>query len=88
MLPKCVGSAGQMPSGAVQGNVIVSPSGNDGIAFGPPVGITFMPCALGEATLLRLAYVYEQATMHRKPPRYAPPSVLPPELPLDIALDR
>jgi amidase len=52
-----------------------------GFAFGLPVGITFMTRAFGEATLLRLAYAYEQATLARKPPRYAPPGVLPPEMP-------
>ena len=43
-----------------------------GQVFGLPVGITFMGRPWSEATLLRLAYAYEQATRHRRPPRLAP----------------
>lgn len=38
-----------------------------------PVGITFFGRAYSEPTLLRLAYSYEQATHHRKPPSTTPP---------------
>ncbi len=38
-----------------------------------PAGITFFGRAWSEATLLRLAYSYEQATMHRVPPSSTPP---------------
>jgi amidase len=43
-----------------------------GYAFGLPVGISFMGRAWSEETLIRLAYAYEQATRHRKPPRLLP----------------
>ena len=33
-----------------------------------PAGITFFGRAWDEATLLRLAYAYEQATQHRRAP--------------------
>ncbi len=42
-----------------------------GQVFGLPVGITFMGRPWSEAVLLRLAYAYEQATRHRRPPRLA-----------------
>lgn len=38
-----------------------------------PAGITFFGRAWSEATLIRLAYGYEQATRHRRPPASAPP---------------
>ena len=50
-----------------------------GFVFGLPVGITFMGRAYSEPTLIRLAYAYEQASKARRPPRYAPPAVLPPD---------
>ena len=43
-----------------------------GQVFGLPVGITFMGRPWSEATLLRLAHAYEQATRLRRPPRLAP----------------
>ena len=42
-----------------------------GTVFGLPVGITFMGGAWSEARLIGLAYAYEQATQHRRPPRLA-----------------
>ena len=42
-----------------------------------PAGITFMGRPYEEGTILKLAYAYEQATHHRKPPQSAP--VLPGE---------
>jgi amidase len=41
-----------------------------GEIFGLPVGLLFFGRAWSEATLLRLAYAYEQATRHRKPPQF------------------
>ena len=38
-----------------------------------PAGITFFGRAWSEPTLFRLAYGYEQATRHRRPPPSAPP---------------
>ena len=41
-----------------------------GYVFGLPVGVSFVGRAWSEPTLIRLAYAYEQATKHRRPPRY------------------
>ncbi|MDQ2870971.1 MAG: amidase [Acidobacteriota bacterium] len=41
-----------------------------GFAFGLPVGISFFGRAWSDATLIRIAYAYEQATRHRKPPKF------------------
>jgi len=38
-----------------------------------PAGVTFFGRAWSEATLIRLAYAYEQATRHRRPPPTTPP---------------
>ena len=38
-----------------------------------PIGITFFGRAWDEATLIKLAYGYEQATHHRRPPASTPP---------------
>jgi len=38
-----------------------------------PVGITFYGRAWSEAQLIKFAYAYEQATMHRRPPVSTPP---------------
>jgi Asp-tRNA(Asn)/Glu-tRNA(Gln) amidotransferase A subunit family amidase len=38
-----------------------------------PAGITFFGRAWSESTLIRLAYAYEQATRHRRPPASTPP---------------
>ena len=43
-----------------------------GFDHGLPVGISFFGRAWSEATLIRLAYAYEQATRHRRPPTFAP----------------
>jgi amidase len=39
---------------------------------GLPVGVSFFGRAWSEPTLIRLAYAYEQATKHRRPPTFAP----------------
>jgi Asp-tRNA(Asn)/Glu-tRNA(Gln) amidotransferase A subunit family amidase len=38
-----------------------------------PAGLTFFGRAWSEATLIKLAYAYEQATHHRRPPASTPP---------------
>jgi amidase len=43
-----------------------------GRAYGLPVGLSFIGRAWSEPTLIRLAYAYEQATRHRKPPEFLP----------------
>jgi len=43
-----------------------------GFARGLPVGISFFGRAWSEPTLIKLAYAYEHATKHRRPPVFAP----------------
>ena len=43
-----------------------------GYVYGLPVGLSFVGGAFSEATLIGMAYAYEQATLHRKAPRFAP----------------
>jgi amidase len=43
-----------------------------GYAHGLPVGITFIGRAWSEATLIKLAYAFEQATKHRRVPGFWP----------------
>ncbi len=43
-----------------------------GYSFGLPVGMSFIGKANSEATLLKLAYAYEQAAQPRKAPRFLP----------------
>lgn len=40
---------------------------------GLPVGVTFFGRPYSEPTMIRLAYAYEQATRHRRPPKTTPP---------------
>jgi amidase len=42
-----------------------------GFVRGLPVGISFFGRAWSEPTLIKLAYAFEQATRHRKPPTFA-----------------
>jgi len=43
-----------------------------GYVDGLPVGVSFFGRAWSEPTLIRVAYAYEQATKHRRPPLFAP----------------
>lgn len=43
-----------------------------GYVHGLPVGLSFFGRAWSEPVLLRLAFAYEQATRHRKPPKFLP----------------
>ncbi len=43
-----------------------------GFFRGLPVGISFFGRAWSEPTLVKVAYAYEQATKHRRPPTFAP----------------
>ncbi|MGH7520347.1 MAG: amidase [Gemmatimonadales bacterium] len=43
-----------------------------GYSFGLPVGMSFIGRANSEATLLKLAYAYEQTAKPRRPPRFLP----------------
>ncbi len=43
-----------------------------GFYRGLPLGISFFGLAWSEPTLIRIAYAFEQATRHRRPPRFAP----------------
>jgi amidase len=43
-----------------------------GFAYGLPVNLSFIGRAWSEPTLIKAGYSYEQATKHRRPPRYLP----------------
>jgi amidase len=43
-----------------------------GFFRGLPVGVSFFGRAWSEPTLIKLAYAYEQATKHRRPPTFVP----------------
>ena len=43
-----------------------------GYIQGVPIGLSFMAGAWSEPTLIKLAYAYEQATRHRRAPRFLP----------------
>ena len=68
----CSGAGGNSSIAAVAGYpTITVPAG---YSFGLPVGMSFIGKPWTEATLIKLAYAYEQATHHRRPPVLKPPA--------------
>jgi amidase len=70
------GLGGSSTPSAVAGYPIVTVPAGSG--FGLPVNLSFLGGAFAEATLIRLAYAFEQATRARLTPAFAPPGIAPP----------
>lgn len=72
-VPRSVGGAGPptVNTTAIFISAMTVPTGFVNGAL--PVGMTFMGRPYDESTLIRLAYAFEQATHHRKPPMTTPP---------------
>ena len=69
---------GSSTAAAVAGYPIVTVPA--GMYAGLPLGLSFIGTAFSEATLIRLAYAFEQATMARRAPGYLPAGVMPPAM--------
>jgi amidase len=75
-------SGDSYPAGATSPSSVAAVAGYPHITVpmgyfrGLPLGISFFGRAWSEPTLIRIAYAYEQATKHRRPPSFAPSAVL------------
>ncbi|MGH3089875.1 MAG: amidase [Rubrobacteraceae bacterium] len=61
--------ASSTPSAMAGYPAITVPAGH---SFGLPIGLTFTGRAFSEPTLIKLAYAFERATLHRRPPDFLP----------------
>ena len=69
-----IGSSSSYPARAGYPNITVPM----GAVHGLPVGVSFFATALSEPTLIEIAYAFEQATRHRRPPALRPKSQVEP----------
>ena len=70
------------PAGAASPSTIAAVAGYPhvtvpmGYVRGVPIGLSIFGRAWSEPTLIKIAYAYEQATKHRRPPTFAPTASL------------
>jgi len=71
-----------LPGGAASPSTVAAVAGYPhitvpmGYVRGVPIGLSFFGRAWSEPTLIKIAYAYEQATKHRRPPTFAPTASL------------
>jgi amidase len=71
------------PGGAASPSTVAAVAGYPhitvpmGMYMGLPVGLSIFGRAWSEPTLIRIAYAYEQATKHRRPPTFAATAPIP-----------